>query len=217
MPIPRYLPTETTPGWPIHVIASLTSPTHRLYASTRLWAVTRRSNLVRSLRVKPGWPTSPGSAGGAGAGFPLRPSGFCVAKNCGWVTSISLWHTFRSPVHISGLNRRLVPGESESDVGSNRGRRVAPVASPFTNAANSASHRRRFAKDSSVHPLFCAYVFNRTNVPNSRSSTLPSSCADTSPSPPLVPPVRLRRTEMTSTSFLTSTAVPARLASAQDQ
>mmetsp|Transcript_11711 Transcript_11711/g.50500 ORF Transcript_11711/g.50500 Transcript_11711/m.50500 type:complete len:207 (+) Transcript_11711:227-847(+) len=206
MPMPQYLPTATTPGCPIHVIASLTSPTHRLYASTSAWAVTSRSNRARSFGVNPGCPTSPGSAGGDGGGFPLRPSGFCVAKNRGWVTSISLWHTFRSPVQISGLNPRL---EAESE--SNRGRGVAPAVSPARNASTSASHRRRFANDSRVHPLFCAYVFNRTNERNSRSSTLPSSCASPGEA------VKLRRTETTSTSFLTSTAQPARLTSEQDQ
>ena len=35
--------------------------------------------------------------------MPLRPSGFCVAKKRGCVTSMSLWHTLRSPVHISGF------------------------------------------------------------------------------------------------------------------
>ena len=51
----------------------------------------------------PGWPKSFGSLGGGSGGLPLRPSGFCVEKKRGCVTSMSLWHTLRSPVHISGF------------------------------------------------------------------------------------------------------------------
>ena len=169
----------------------------------------------------PGWPKSFGSLGGGSGGLPLRPSGFCVAKKRGCVTSMSLWHTLRSPVHISGFK---VPS---GNVG--RGARFDESICPM-NAVNkgtrqsncpyrcikrnspstSASHRRRLAKDSGLHPLFCAYVFRRTKVSNSITSTLPSSCCALAAKDP----TRLRDTDRTAKSFLTNTAVPARLMSA---
>jgi hypothetical protein len=76
--------------------------------------------------------------------------------------------------------------------------------------STSASHRRRLAKDSGLHPLFCAYVFRSTKCSNSITSTLPSSCCALAAKDP----TRLRDTDRTAKSFLTKTAVPARLMSA---
>ena len=80
------------------------------------------------------------------------------------------------------------------------------INSPST----SASHRRRLAKDSGLHPLFCAYVFRRTKCSNSITSTLPSSCCALAAKAP----TSVRDTDRTAKSFLTKTAVPARLMSA---
>lgn len=169
----------------------------------------------------PGWPKSFGSLGGGSGGLPLRPSGFCVAKKRGCVTSMSLWHTLRSPVHISGfkvpsgnVGRGALFDESICPMNavnkgtrqSNCPHRCIKISSPST----SASHRRRLAKDSGLHPLFCAYVFRRTKVSNSITSTLPSSCCALAAKAP----TRLRDTDRTAKSFLTKTAVPARLMSA---
>jgi hypothetical protein len=169
----------------------------------------------------PGWPKSFGSLGGGSGGLPLRPSGFCVAKKRGCVTSMSLWHTLRSPVHISGfkvpsgnVGRGALFDESICPMNAvNKGTRQSNC--PYrcikrSSPSTSASHRRRLAKDSGLHPLFCAYVFRSTKCSNSITSTLPSSCCALAAKDP----TRLRDTDRTAKSFLTNTAVPARLMSA---